>query len=129
MDITREKPQKPARRPMALAWVGMTLVAGAATLWYLRHLKAASAGPNETGFDASDEQAVTVRVSREQAEAGWVQWCASGHAKLKNDYAIRFEPAPGARGTEVYLSGGGTQGRTREELGRFKQFLETGELI
>lgn len=74
----------------------------------------------------TDEQTVTVNAPREAAEAGWVKWCASGHAKLRNDYAIRFEPALGARGTEVHLSGGGPSGTIREELRRFKQQLEMG---
>ena len=44
------------------------------------------------------------------------------------NYAVRFEPAPGARGTEVRLSGGGSTGTIREELRRFKQHVETGEI-
>lgn len=73
----------------------------------------------------TDEQAITIRAPLEAVEAGWVQWCASGHAKLKNNYAIRFEPAPGTQGTEVHLSGGGSASATRDELSRFKQQLET----
>jgi uncharacterized membrane protein len=72
----------------------------------------------------TDEQTITVNTPLEAAEAGWVKWCASGHAKLKNDYAIRFEPARGAQGTEVHLSGGGSTDAIREELRRFKQQLE-----
>ena len=48
-----------------------------------------------------------INAPLEAVEAGWVKWCASGHAKLRNDYAIRFEPASEAQGTEVHLSGGG----------------------
>ena len=80
------------------------------------------------GVDLSHEQATTIKAPLEIVEEAWVQWCASGHAKLKNNYAIRFEPAPGARGTEVHLSGGGSNGTIREELRRFKQRLETGEI-
>jgi hypothetical protein len=76
-------------------------------------------------FDPNDEQAVTVRAPLEAAEAAWVDWCASGHSRLKDNYAVRFEPAPAARGTEVYLSGGGSKGMIREELERFKERLET----
>ena len=76
----------------------------------------------------SDEQAITVKTSLEMVETAWVEWCASGLSKLKNNYAVRFEPAPGARGTEVHLSGGGSTGMLREELRRFKQRLETGEV-
>jgi hypothetical protein len=80
------------------------------------------------GIDLTHEQATTIKAPIEAVESGWVEWCASGHARLKNDYAIRFEPAPGARGTEVHLSGGGSTGVIREELRRFKQRLETGEI-
>ncbi len=80
------------------------------------------------GMDPTSEQAITVRSPLEAVEAGWLDWCASGHSRLKNNYAIRFEPAPGARGTEVHLAGGGSTGTLREELRRFKQRLETGEI-
>ncbi len=82
----------------------------------------------QLGLDFSHEQAATIKAPLEIVEEAWIQWCASGHAKLKNNYAIRFEPAPGARGTEVHLSGGGSKGTIREELRRFKQRLETGEI-
>lgn len=82
------------------------------------------------GFQSrlGEEQAVTIRAPLEQVELAWVDWCASGHSRLKNDYAVRFEPAPGARGTEVHLSGGGRKSVIREELRRFKQLIETGEI-
>ena len=80
------------------------------------------------GMDPTSEQAITVRSPLEAVEAGWLDWCASGYSRLKNNYAIRFEPAPGARGTEVHLAGGGSTGTIREELRRFKQRLETGEI-
>jgi hypothetical protein len=83
----------------------------------------------EFGVSPTEEQAITIKASLDEAEAAWVEWCASGHAKLKNNYAVRFEPAPGARGTEVHLSGGGSTGTIREELRRFKQRLETGEIL
>ena len=69
----------------------------------------------------TDEQAITIKAPLEAVEAGWVKWCALGHAKLRNDYAIRFEPAPGTQGTEVHLSGGGSASAIREELRKFKQ--------
>ena len=89
-----------------------------------------SAVENLDGFQSplGDEQAITVRAPLEQVELAWVDWCASGHSKLRNDYAVRFEPAPAARGTEVHLSGGGRKGVIREELRRFKQLIETGEI-
>jgi hypothetical protein len=83
---------------------------------------------NQFGVPSGSEQAVTVRAPLELAEAGWVDWCASGSSRLDNNYAVRFEPAPGARGTEVRLSGSATKGTLRDELRRFKQLLETGEI-
>jgi hypothetical protein len=80
------------------------------------------------GLNVTGEQAITVKSPLETVEAAWVQWCASGHSKLKNNYAVRFEPAPGARGTEVHLSGGASKSTTREELRRFKQLVEVGEV-
>ena len=128
MHIDHENHQLTGRLSATLGLLSVALAGGAAIFLCARHFSAAWRDADEYGFDASDEQAVTVRVPLEKAEAAWVNWCASGHARLNNDYAIRFEPAPGARGTEVHLSGGGSKGRTREELRRFKQFLETGEL-
>jgi hypothetical protein len=72
----------------------------------------------------TDEQAITIKAPLETVERGWVKWCASGHAKLRNDYAVRFEPAAGERETDVYLSGGGSTSAVREELSRFKHELE-----
>jgi hypothetical protein len=83
---------------------------------------------DEFGFNLANEQATTIRQPLEAVETGWERWCASGHAKIKSNYAVRFEPAPGARGTEVRLSGGGSKAAIREELRRFKQWVETGEI-
>ena len=104
-------------------------VAGAIGIVLLaRWLSKSRAPVDEFGVVLTTEQAITVKAPLEAVEAGWVEWCATGHAKLKNDYAIRFEPASAARGTEVHLSGGGSAGTIREELRRFKQRLETGEI-
>jgi hypothetical protein len=61
------------------------------------------------GLVESWEQAITVKATLEAAEAAWNDWCASGRAHLKDNYAVRFEPAPGARGTEIYVAGGGSK--------------------
>jgi hypothetical protein len=113
-------------RVLALAAIGITAVGLAVALTARRRRRRTE--DLLFVFDASDEQAVTVKASLETVEAAWVEWCASGLTKLKTNYAVRFEPAPGARGTEVHLSGGGSTGTMREELRRFKQRLETGEV-
>ena len=104
------------------------VVGGVGLVLLARWLSQSRASIDEFGIPLPSEQATTIKAPLETVENGWVQWCASGHARLKNDYAIRFEPAPGARGTEVHLSGGGSTGAIREELRRFKQRLETGEI-
>ena len=83
---------------------------------------------DEFGFSLANEQAITIKLPMESVEPAWETWCISGHAKIRNQYAVRFEPAPGARGTEVHLSGGGSKGTIREELRRFKAWVETGEV-
>jgi hypothetical protein len=116
-----------ADRTAAARW--LLAVAGSIGLVLLaRWLSQSHKSTDEFGIPVTSEQATTVKASLEAVENGWIQWCASGHARLENNYAIRFEPAPGARGTEVHISGGGPNGVIREELRRFKQRLETGEI-
>ena len=112
-----------------LTWAAVAIAAGVGAAMAARWLRKSSADIDEFGYPLSDEHAVTVKAPLEIVEQGWVEWCASGHARLENDYAVRFEPAPGARGTEVHLSGGGARGTIRDELRRFKQRLETGEVL
>jgi hypothetical protein len=110
--------------------IATAAVAGVAALDVIAATRLRTSGaPFEFSVDLKGEQAITLKAPLEVVEAAWVEWCASGHAKLKNNYAVRFEPAPGARGTEVHLSGGGSTGTIREELRRFKQRLETGEVL
>jgi hypothetical protein len=120
MQIPYEKNTSAQFVAAVVGGVGLVLLAR-----WLSHSRASS---DEFGIPLPSEQATTIKAPLETVENGWVHWCASGHARLKNDYAIRFEPAPGARGTEVHLSGGGSAGAIREELRRFKQRLETGEI-
>jgi hypothetical protein len=72
------------------------------------------------------EEAITVRVSMERAEAEWIAWCATHASDMKNQPVARFKPAPGARGTEIHVNSSGR--KTRDMLRRFKQVLETGEV-
>jgi hypothetical protein len=120
MQIPYEKNTSAKFVAAVIGGVGLVLLA--------RRLCQSRASIDDFGIPLTSEQATTIKAPLEAVENGWVQWCASGHARLKNDYAIRFEPAPGARGTEVHLSGGGSTGAIREELRRFKQQLETGEV-
>lgn len=76
-----------------------------------------------------------------------IAWRTLGGAELPHSGSVRFEPAPGGRGTEVtvdieYAPPGGAitakiakvfgqapEQRLQEDLRRFKQLMETGELI
>ncbi len=76
----------------------------------------------------------------------WLAWRSLPGSQVENSGSVRFAPAPGARGTEVrvqleYVPPGGRIGRlvatlfgeeprqqVREDLRRFKQLMETGEV-
>ena len=111
-----------------IGWLSIAIASGVGVALLARRWQMPSGRIDEFGVAVGDEQAITVNAPLETVEEAWVEWCASGHAKLGNQYAVRFEPAPGARGTEVHLSGG-RSGTTRDELRRFKQRLETGEVL
>lgn len=110
--------------------IAAATVAGVTALDVLCAQRVSAAGEqiDVFGWNRSKEQAVTIKASLDQVEAAWLDWCSSGRSQLKPNYAVRFEPAPGARGTEVHLSGGGSKGILREELRQFKQMVETGEV-
>jgi uncharacterized membrane protein len=79
-------------------------------------------------------------------EGEWIAWRSIEGADVQNSGSVRFQPAPGGRGTEVriqlqYSPPGGALGRTfawlfgeepdqqiHEDLHRFKQLMETGEI-
>jgi uncharacterized membrane protein len=79
-------------------------------------------------------------------ETEWIAWRSLEGSDVQNSGSVRFVPAPGARGTEVrvqlqYTPPGGTLGRSlawlfgeepdqqvHEDLHRFKQLMETGEI-
>jgi hypothetical protein len=115
----------PTQLAIALAAVSIAVVGGIALIFATRRSRS---NATQYGLDVTNEQATTVGASLEAVESAWVHWCATGNAKLANNYAVRFEPAPGARGTEVHLAGGGSIGSLRKELHRFKQRVETGEI-
>lgn len=79
-------------------------------------------------------------------EAEWLAWRSLPGSQIENSGSVRFAPAPGARGTEVrvqleYVPPAGRLGRVvamlfgeeprqqvREDLRRFKQLMEAGEI-
>jgi uncharacterized membrane protein len=82
----------------------------------------------------------------EDRENEWIAWRSIEGATVQNSGSVRFERAPGARGTEVrvqlqYSPPAGELGRTvawlfgeepaqqiHEDLHRFKQLMEAGEI-
>jgi uncharacterized membrane protein len=76
----------------------------------------------------------------------WLAWRSLPGSQIENSGSVRFSPAPGVRGTEVrvqleYRPPAGRVGRTiamlfgeepeqqiRDDLRRFKQLMETGEI-
>lgn len=79
-------------------------------------------------------------------EGEWLAWRSLPGSQIENSGSVRFAPAPGARGTEVrvqleYKPPAGRFGRViamlfgeepeqqvREDLRRFKQLMETGQI-
>lgn len=79
-------------------------------------------------------------------EGEWLAWKSLPESQVRNSGSVRFTPAPGARGTEVrvqleYAPPAGRVGRmvamlfgeepeqqVRDDLRRFKQLMETGEI-
>jgi len=77
----------------------------------------------------------------------WISWRSLADADVQNEGSVRFERAPGGRGTLVrvnlrYSPPGGIAGKTvamllggepgqevQEDLRRFKQIMETGEVV
>jgi uncharacterized membrane protein len=76
-----------------------------------------------------------------------IRWRSTGDADIQNAGEVQFQPAPGGRGTEVrvhlsYAQPGGRLGKAvatlfgeapdqqvRDDLARFKQLLETGQIV
>jgi uncharacterized membrane protein len=91
------------------------------------------------------DEAVTIRAGIERVETGWTEWRMLNQSQLDACSSARIVPAPGARGTEVHVrveyDAGSGLGRmlekafdaapeqiVREDLRRFKQLMEAGEV-
>jgi uncharacterized membrane protein len=117
---------------------------------FMRHLESVSVvgerrsrwkarGPAGTSFEWEAETVV-------DRENEWIAWRSVEGSGVQNTGSVRFSRAPGARGTELrvqleYIPPAGALGRTvaklfgeepeqqiQDDLRRFKQLLETGEI-
>lgn len=117
---------------------------------FMRHLDSVETiGDRRTRWRAKAPAGMTVQweaETLEDREDEWIAWRSLPGSTIENSGSVRFSPAPGARGTEVrvqlqYSPPAGTVGRgiawlfgrepdqqIHEDLHRFKQLMETGEI-
>lgn len=117
---------------------------------FMRHLSRVELlGGHRSRWTATAPAGTTVTWDAEivqDREAEWLAWRSLPDSQVRNSGSVRFTPAPGARGTEVrvqleYAPPAGQLGRmvamlfgeepaqqVREDLRRFKQLMETGEI-
>ena len=117
---------------------------------FMRHLESVETlGEQHTRWTAKGPAGTTVSWDAEtivDREPEWIAWRSLENADIDNRGSVRFSPAPGDRGTEVrvhlqYSPPAGRLGlgiawmfgeepgqQIHEDLRRFKQLMETGEV-
>ena len=117
---------------------------------FMRHIEAIELlGANRSRWTAKAPAGLTIQWDAEiteQRDGERIAWRSLPNSQVENRGTVTFTPAPGARGTEVrvileYAPPAGTLGRTiawlfreepdqqiHEDLHRFKQLIETGEV-
>jgi uncharacterized membrane protein len=117
---------------------------------FMRHLEAVTVlGNRRSRWRAKAPAGMTVEWEAEliqEKECDWLAWRSLPGSQIKNSGSVRFERAPGGRGTELrvqlqYRPPAGAMGRAfawltgeepsqqiADDLRRFKQLLETGEI-
>jgi uncharacterized membrane protein len=117
---------------------------------FMRHLESVRVtGNRRSRWRAKAPAGMTVEWEAElvqEQEHAWIAWRSLPGADVENSGSVRFDRAPGARGTEVrvqlqYHPPAGAVGRgiawlfgeepaqqIAEDLHRFKQLMETGEI-
>src|SRR4051794_5724058 len=117
---------------------------------FMRHLESVQVtGDRRSRWCATGPAGTRVEWDAETIrddENEWIAWRSLEGSDVQNSGSVRFTAAPGARGTEVrvqlqYSPPGGALGRSvawlfgeepdqqvHEDLHRFKQLLETGEI-
>jgi uncharacterized membrane protein len=117
---------------------------------FMRHLESVKVlGGRRSRWRAAAPAGMSVEWEAEvvqDRENEWIAWRSIEGSGIENSGSVRFSPAPGGRGTEVrvqlqYRPPAGSVGRAvarmfgeepeqqiTEDLRRFKQLLETGEI-
>lgn len=117
---------------------------------FMRHLERVEVlDPRRSRWTARGPAGVRLQWDAEivqDLEGEWLAWRSMPGSQVEHSGSVRFTPAAGARGTEVrvqleYAAPGGAVGRgvamlvgespeshVREDLRRFKQLMETGEI-
>jgi uncharacterized membrane protein len=117
---------------------------------FMRHLKQVEVlDSRRSRWTAKAPAGMSVQWDAEivqDREGEWLAWRSLPGSQVENSGSVRFAPAPGARGSEVrvqleYQPPAGQVGRViamlfgeepeqqvREDLRRFKQLMETGEI-
>jgi hypothetical protein len=107
-------------------WMSIGAVAGLALLEGLTAYNLRAEGP-AAADETKSSRSVTIRRERSEVEGAWAAFVNSEKILATS---IRFEAAPGDRGTEVHATHAKGQGMALEsQLRRFKQRMETGEVV
>jgi uncharacterized membrane protein len=151
----KRKRQDTARLAMAIANIGAVT---ALDLYTAQRLSRSRGGGSEEEAAGEESEkggsgpvhvkaAVTVRKPREEVERLWREQRAEDGAENGDRGRVRFLDAPGSRGTEVHVEfdyeptagkagelmakaiGQEPTQKTKDDLRRFKQALETGEVV
>jgi uncharacterized membrane protein len=117
---------------------------------FMRHVASVEElGNGRSRWKAKAPAGLTVKWDAEilqERENEWIAWRSVEGSQVENSGSVRFQPAPGARGTEVrvqleyhppagtvgrvlaYLFGEEPEQQVKDDLRRFKQLVETGEI-
>jgi uncharacterized membrane protein len=117
---------------------------------FMRHLESVEVlGERRSRWRAKGPAGRTVEWEAEMLEDRqdeWIAWRSLPGSQIENSGSVRFSPAPGARGTELrvqlqysppagrlgrgiaWLFGEEPEQQIHDDLHRFKQLMETGEI-
>jgi uncharacterized membrane protein len=117
---------------------------------FMRHIESVQASGQRSRWRAIGPAGMKVEWDAEMIEDREnerVSWRTLEHADVEHHGSVRFDRAPGSRGTEIrvhlhysppagrigsglaWLLGSDPESQIREDLRRFKQLIETGEVV